>query len=487
MNFTNIYFNVKRTCGLIFILLLLQTTGCKKFIKIPPPDNQLVPASVFNNDASATAALVSIYGNMQMSSNSFFMTYQPGLLADELTNYSSDAEVISYYQNGMTANTSAFYFGPWMSAYPYIFQLNSILEGLEQINGVSSPVKGQLMGESKFLRAFWYFYLTNCYGDIPLATTTEYKTNAKLSKSTQAEVYKVIVQDLKEASELMNENFIDASDTTVTTERTRPNKWAALGLLARIYLYTGRYVDAESIASLVIDNSNLFSLQNDLNAVFLKNSSEAIWQLAVPLPTGINTQEGNSFILTGAPRSFGNGLSCALSDRLLNSFEINDNRKASWVGTFTTSDSITYYFPDKYKIDGVHTDPNNIQEYTMVLRLAELYLIRAEARVFTEDFEGAILDLNIIRSRAGLPNYAGNIDAPSLKRAILHERQVELFAEWGHRWFDLIRTNTIDEVMGAPSNVTQLKGGTWEPYKKLYPIPFSEIQSNANLSQNIGY
>jgi hypothetical protein len=121
----------------------------------------------------------------------------------------------------------------------------------------------------------------------------------------------------------------------------------------------------------------------------------------------------------------------------------------------------------------------------MVLRLAEQYLIRAEAEANEGDSTDAIDDLNVIRNRALLPNYSANVNG-SLLSAILHERQVELFTEWGHRWFDLIRTNSADSVMGI---IAPLKHGSWNDNndQELYPIPQTARNLDMNLTQNPGY
>jgi len=120
------------------------------------------------------------------------------------------------------------------------------------------------------------------------------------------------------------------------------------------------------------------------------------------------------------------------------------------------------------------------------MRLAEQYLIRAEteANGAGGGTNSAVQDLNIIRNRAGLANYSGATDKASLVTAILHERQVELFTELGHRWLDLKRTATVNAVMSV---VTPQKGGTWDANWQLYPIPRTEIQVNPNLKQNPGY
>jgi hypothetical protein len=114
-----------------------------------------------------------------------------------------------------------------------------------------------------------------------------------------------------------------------------------------------------------------------------------------------------------------------------------------------------------------------------VLRLNELYLVRAEARAKQANLAGGLTDLNIIRSRAGLAN-ATAATQESLINLIMHERQVELFCEHGLRWLDLKRTGTVDAVIGAIKP-------TYKPFQKLYPIPIGEMQKNPSLTQNQDY
>src|SRR5262249_35037605 len=116
----------------------------------------------------------------------------------------------------------------------------------------------------------------------------------------------------------------------------------------------------------------------------------------------------------------------------------------------------------------------------------EQYLIRAEARVYQNNLSGAIDDLNVVRQRAGLPLLANSLDQHKVLSAILHERQVELFSEWGHRWFDLKRTGSIDSVMSAMTPIKS-KGGVWKSYQQLYPLPWNDVLGDPNLVQNPGY
>jgi hypothetical protein len=246
-----------------------------------------------------------------------------------------------------------------------------------------------------------------------------------------------------------------------------------------VYLYTGNYAGAEAQAASVIGNSSLYSLPA-LNNVFLKNSAEAIWQLQpVRSGTQANTGDGAMFVLpVGGPNNGNNPVH--LSASVVSSFEIGDQRRTNWVNSVSVG-SATYYYAYKYKIGSVSTATS---EYVMVLRLAEQYLIRAEARAQSGNIAGALSDVNAIRTRAGLAPLPSSITQSALLTAIQHERQIELFTEWGHRWFDLKRTNAIDAVMNV---VAPQKGATWSPFKALHPIPQGDLNLNRNLIQNPGY
>jgi hypothetical protein len=465
--------------------LLIFLDGCKKFVEIDPPVTSISSVTVFSSNSSAASAMTGIYDEMESNSSGISdgtssLSFLGGLLADELTNYSTNQSDLQFYTNSLTSSnggSSNDYF--WNELYNEIYAANAVIEGLNGSDGVTPALKQQLTSEAKFMRAFLYFYAVNLYGDVPLATTTNYQVNNTLSRTSSVSVYQQIVRDLKDAQSGLSNNYLDPSGN-VTNKRIRPNQGAATALLARTYLYTGQWDSAEIQATAVIVNPGHYSLDT-LKGVFIGNSTEAIWQL-YPVSPGYNTYDAYYFILTSAP---GTGqFTVALSNNLINVFEPGDMRWSDWVGTFQ-SNGKTYYYPYKYKV-GVDNPSVAVTEYNMVLRLGEQYLIRAEARAEQGDIQGAQADLDTIRARAGLPNTTAN-DQPSLLAAIQHERQVELFTEWGHRWLDLKRTGTVNAVMGAPGNVCSSKGGVWNSDWALVPLPLSEIQINPNLTQNAGY
>src|ERR1044072_1168026 len=148
-------------------------------------------------------------------------------------------------------------------------------------------------------------------------------------------------------------------------------------------------------------------------------------------------QEGNIFLWDVSTRYY-------CSDNLLKAFDSADNRKASWI-MLNYYNGQFYSTPYKYKSD-FSRSLSASREYTMMIRYAEMYLIRAEARASQSKISEAQEDVNVIRSRAGLPNtIASNKNA--LLDAIAQENRIEFFSEWGHRWFDLKRANTVDQVL----------------------------------------
>lgn len=461
---------------IIYQMLLLGSFiilySCNLFLDIDPPKTELATDLVFDNNSTANAAITSIYARMETVNGSPVSTlyWISGLSADEFVNYTTGSNVTTYYTNSLLPvnTTLASYF--WTPYYNIIYQANAIIEGLEKSTSVSEDVKNQIIGEAKFVRAFYHFYLTELFGDIPIITSTDYRINATLSRSPQVEVYKQIINDLLDAKKILNDNYVGADGLTTSTERTRPNEGVASALLARVYLYTNDYKKAEDEATKVINNS-LYKLSTNLNNVFFKNSTETIWQLQ-PV-NGVATTFVNKFVLTGRPTT-GANKSVTISTNLLDLFNDEDLRSSVWVGKITVS-GITYYYPNKNK-----ATTNNTTEYDMVMRLAEQYLIRAEARIHRDDIENGLSDLNVLRKRADIEEYKIETITDDPFLLVEQERQRELFAE-GHRWFDLKRTGRIDEVMTV---ATPLKGGQWRSGSALYPIPQTERNNNPHLSQN---
>jgi hypothetical protein len=461
------FLNKSFSLSLIVILGFFFATSCKKFLEIPPPKTQAQTKEIFQNDQAAISAALGLYDKMH--SNGLIITnggtsLYGGLSSDEIYNTWGDADLSAFSSNSLLPNSQGASGPFWQAAYKNIYQANAVIEGLAASSGVTESVKKMLRGEMLVGRALNYFYMVNFFGDVPYITATNYQQTSSIPRISVSNIYQNMIADLQEARSLLSPTYPSAG-------RVRPNKWAATALLARIFLYQKDWANAELQSTEVINNSPTYVLVSNLDNVFLGNSKEAIWQLQ-PMSSGtLNTAEGVEFVPFD-PSSTPNE---AVTDFLLNAFEPNDQRKTKWLGVNNASGT-TLYFPNKYKIAFNSTTT----EYYIILRLAEQYLIRAEARAQLGNISGAASDLNTIRSRAGLPNTVANTQ-PQLLSAIEHERQVELFLEWGHRWLDLKRTGRINDVLGPE------KSPNWQPTDALYPIPQFEIQTNPFLTQNPGY
>lgn len=466
----------RRTAALLCItgLICFLVTGCSKLVEIPEPINTITTSETFSTPANAEAAIIAIYQNMMVRNA---LTAEPGIYpsmsADELHAFNA----ISPFETNTLTSTMGLSDNFWNSAYYNIYQANAAIEGIEGSKLLTSSLKSRLIAEAKFLRAYCHFYLVNYYGDIPLVLTSSYKTNSLISRIAATDVYQQIVADLKDARDGLPSDFSISNG-----ERVRANSPAATALLARVYLYMQKWDSAEAASTEIISKSGAYSLVTSLDSIFLKNNTEAVWQLQQGYNGAINTAatlEGYIFI----PYDENSSPNFYLSTVLMNAFEPGDLRRSHWVDSVKLDDGTgiitTYYYPFKYKVRTTSVD--NVTEYTTCLRLAEQYLIRAEARAEQNtNLEGAIADLNMIRNRAALPSLPNTLGQDEVLAAIARERRIEFFTEYAHRWFDLKRTGQANAVLGP------LKP-TWKPSAVLYPVPYPEIEKDPNLTQNPGY
>lgn len=452
---------------LIILFFIIFFSSCKKYLDIEAPRTELSNATVFSNDASAIAAQVAIYAQQESGGLYYYLTLYTGLSGDELQNHSLSSDQIALVTNNQTASNGNSY-KLWKDLYNYIYQSNAVLEGLARSNSLTPTTKKQLEGEARFIRALCHFTVANLFGQAPLLRTTNYQENSEAVRVPLNIIYNFVLEDLILARSLLGADYKSGTNGP-TTERVRPNRYAASALLARVYLYLGRWAEAESSSSEVIDASGTYQLTAELNSTFLKGSPEAIWQLMSVVPN-FNTIAGGNFIFTSTPRN------SSIAFSFFNSFRSGDNRKHAWTKSVTVA-SGTFYHPYKYKIrQGI----NPITEYTMVLRLAEVILTRAEARAMQNKLVEGEQDLNRIRTRAGLSTVSG-LTKQALTDSIQVERRFELAFEVGDRWFDLKRSGKADPVLGP------VKGTNWTNADQLYPIPLTEINRNPLLTQNPGY
>jgi starch-binding outer membrane protein, SusD/RagB family len=474
---------------IIYLLILgvIMISGCEKLVNIAPPQDQLTAEVVFESDETAISATTGLYAMMMRTDLmlSYNIPMYTGLYSDELEYNQTLPDIQSIYKYVMTARDA-----PtnqlWTSGFNFIFQANVIIEGLNNSFNISPAVKKQLMGEALFVRAFWNYYLLGFYGEIPLILSSDYIKNSALPRVSIETVRGQIIDDLLSAKDMLTAKYVSRNSIVESTDRIRPNTFTVSSLLARLYLQMGNFSDAEAECSNVI-SQDFYSISDDLSKVFKLTSQEVIWQLELPINyTASNSYEARMFTLTGKPNAFVPWRCTTLTSDLLSLFSLEDKRRAAWIGTSTDNNvtpSVNYYFPGKYKAT---TDP--AEEYSTPFRLAETYLIRAEARAKLGLTADAINDVDKIRFRAGLKelnDIMPGISEQSLLDYIAIERRRELFCEWGIRWIDITRSNDVNKVL---SDIASKKGIIWQPSMALWPIPLNDVINSGNIiKQNEGY
>ena len=452
----------------LLLLSLLLCKSCDSFTDVGLPKNQITRDLVFKDDQLAKSAMAGVYRSLEesgfLSGSSSGAQVVLGAYVDELQSYApATSDVSVFYQLSHMAGSSKIS-SLWTSTYSQIYNINAVIEGVENSENLSSEVRSRLKGEGLFLRSILHLYLVQTFGSIPYVNSTNYEVNQSISKSSIAQVYVQCKADLDAALSLLPE-------TLATGNRIYPTKMAAYTVLARIAYYEKNWDAAIQYSNAVIGNAQ-YNMESDLNKVFLKDSSNSIWQL-LPFSSIYNTYQGNVFILNTAPPT-----NVALRQDFINDFEPGDGRRTAWVGQKTDSQNKTYYYPFKYK---QYSTSTSSLEYSVVLRVEELYLIRAEAYIQKSQYVLAIADLNKIRNRAGLASLTAITDQNTLLNALVKERRSELFTEFGHRFYDLKQHDLLDVVM--PTR----KAG-WKPNFRLLPLPEKELLLNPNLNpQNEGY
>ncbi len=448
----------------IVFFLFFSVISCEDFVEVDTPNYLLSGENLFNDKKTVEAAIVGIYAQLR---NSFLLTgtsqglsNMMALYTDEMDYYgNSTIREASFYRNNLLASDETVA-ELWSASYNQIYASNAIIEGVANSSYFTPEETAQFTGEAKFIRAMLHLYLVNLFGEVPYIKTTNYLENQVASRQPLEEVYASIVTDLEEAiNQLPNED--------VSGERVRPDKRTAKALLARVYLYMENWEMAAILSEDVINNTQW---EADPQRVFLKESTETIWQF-MPEFEASNTHEAQTFIFQTAPPP-----ARALSSHLISAFEDGDLRRQLWIGEVSDGADF-YYYSAKYKLLPGETGD---AEYSKVLRLAEQYLIRAEARAKMGDIAGAQAAINKIRNRAGLANTTATSES-ELLNAILHERRVEFFTEHGNRFFDLKRMDQLDAFLEP------IKEG-WNTTDQLLPLPEKELLVNPNLQpQNPGY
>jgi uncharacterized membrane protein len=451
---------------IIISLLFLFFQSCENLIEIDLPDDQINTEDVFKDIHTTQAALANLYINIRQGSifNGSFNGIGTilSLYCDDLDAFGSPntpAANFDFYHNTLLSSNNTIS-NLWNTSYNHIYTINAFIDGLINSSSIEEENKSLFLGEAYFIRALYYHYLTQLFGNIPYITATDYKHNSTVSKINSAEVLKHVENDLKESLQLISGEYRNS-------ERIYPNKTTAELLLAKNYLLQKQYMEAERYAQTVIDNVWFKLETQDINLVFKKTAQSTIWQLP-PGDSGAPTLEASNYPFTNQPTLH------HLSNDLIIGFEDNDKRKHNWIKEIISEESV-WYHAYKYK-----NSNSNDDEYSIVFRIEDAYFVLIEALAYQNKITEAVKYLNVIRQRAGLPELPDTLSQSELIDEMLSESRREFFCEQGHRFLDLKRNNQLNLLKTIKPN--------WEDKHTVFPIPENEILINPNLlPQNHGY
>jgi hypothetical protein len=438
---------------LLFVIILVS--GCKKVLDTES-ELYIDQSESIIDKRSAQAALVGAYNALSQNNyqgNTY--RYITNLLSDNIkwvgnTPTNREFDVYSVFATNTRVQEL------WSAIYKTVNIANNIIDKVPLINDVTldQAERNKERGEAFFLRALSYFDLVRLWGNVPIVSgATQTPEDAKdIGNSTSSQIYQFIGRDLDSAETLL----------PALVNRNRANQYTAKALKARLYLYQKNWSKAEEFATQVINDSADFKLVKTYSQFYAaKNATESIFEIDYTI-NNKNSYAGNWFQnpTTGGKKEF---LPTDDFVALAKDPSIGGSRSA----LVFTAGGITYGNMNFHIATG--------EDQSYVLRLAEIYLIRAEARAEQNKLNDGLNDLNVIRNRANVPSIASIDTRDELIDKIFLERRLELAYE-SQRWFDLIRREKAQQVLG----ITDVN-------KLLLPIPRQEILINGNLKQNPGY
>ena len=487
-----------KASAVLLAVIIFSVVSCgDDYVKLSP-QYSIDSENYFNSEDDYYQALIAAYDLLQS-------TYVNAILGEIASNNTlcggeNPTDVIGWQQidDMIHTPTNSNLHNIWNWMFGGVQRTNYFMEFKDKID---FDGKDAMIGEIRFLRAYYHFELVKWFGGIPLKVDQRFTLGdeSSIPRSSTAEVYAQIEADLMQAISVLPE---------VPTQIGRATKGAAQALLGKAYLYQDKFADAANMLEEVITTGQ-YALVSDYNSIFEmegENGLESVFEVQYTDIEGagfgcLQCSEGNVAVGFSGVRGytgtlFTSGFSFNVPvQEAVDAFESGDRRKAvaildivAWADTtgaeYTTGNEHTGYFNRKYiprkrsadaQGDLNLTNPNNYRS----IRYADVLLMAAEA-----NNRGAISDgkaqeyLNLVRRRAfGDESHDISSTGSTLTEAIYAERRVELMGE-GHQFFDLVRT---DRAAGAIDGFTAGKN-------ELFPIPIEEIEfSNGSWPQNPGY
>jgi hypothetical protein len=452
------------------------------------PLGQLELNNFFNNPQDAVQAINAAYKQLTFSveNNNFYWAF--GVVASDEAIAGGDGsrpgitEIDVFTHTPRTEEFNDY----WKLNYAGITQCNTVLVGLEKAN-LPGDLKNRILGEARFLRAFYHFQLAQVFGDVPLITSILSPSEMRVSRRPRSEVLAQVIKDCEEAALVLPVGYPSA-------ESGRATRGAALALAAKAHLYAKDWakvlekvnqIKALGIYELMANYQDNFSEQT-------QNNRESVFEIQ---HTNLEFGVGNSLNQWWASKKFSSGYGFAeVAEEFVTAFDPSDPRLRFTVARnnepyfgliFKPSFSSTRYGVRKFlQADSTTTQKADGDINYTYIRFAEVLLWEAEALAESGRVQEALAPLERVRARAraqsatpatALPRIS-TTDKTELIQAIRRERTFELGFEC-HRFFDLVRWGLAPSVLGG------FKAGKHE----VFPIPQTEMDLNPALVQNPGY
>lgn len=489
----------KLTTYFTIAAVLLVLCSCNKNFLDKTPESSLTTGNFPTSAADAESELTGAYDWMVFYTN--FYQYDNFMNTDGKSDncyINSDnvtaEQPLEYFSTVTSSNTNIQ--RDWQELYNDIRAANAVLDDVPNINdpALTSARKSMILGEARFLRALHYYWIVTEWGECPIILSVTNGGNLYPARNTVPQVYAQIINDLQYADSVLNV-------TPYNGQLGRATKGAAEALLAKTYAQNGDYADCLTYCNKVI-NSGTYSLVSNfanLWGVANKNNVESIFELqANAIAYGFFGFEIFDFVASdGYPKRD------IASANLISLFKAEGDTLSRYQATvnwqipgaaFTMppnawDPSQPIPFMNKYPDANGYNSPDDI----VLIRLADIILLAAEANNQLGNTTAATTELNQIRTRAGLPNTTATSQS-DLAMAILNERQMELVFECT-RWNDLQRAdaNGTLNIVTLMSTQVDSHGNNLNynmnpnKYQYIFPVPLEDMQLNKNLTQNTGY
>ncbi|MBD1362428.1 RagB/SusD family nutrient uptake outer membrane protein [Mucilaginibacter sp. ZT4R22] len=498
--------------------LVAISPACKKSFLQESDPNAITLENNFKSPNDVLLAVNGIYESLRSSNNigesSDLWTDQRSDDTGTNDNQSNAGEPFQF-NNFSILPSNTYLKSHWVSLYGTVTRANVVLSHIDAVPFTDQNLKLQYTAEAKFLRALVYFHLVRLWGDVPLVTKQLSSTEvaAATFREKQAVVYAQIVGDL---TEVINNSPLPNLQTGAGVGRT--SKAAANALLGQVYLTMATTLDAGTRADNLAKAKTYLTAAYNMKSfgalssipytdVFDVNKKSTCPELIFQI---VNKQGDISFSssIAGNFQAKGetinsqkatSGVGYNVTRDLVNEYEAGDPRMAYSV-KFANDPIVKDYFVTKFRdVSDAAGKLGYGGNDWILIRYADVILMLAEVNMYLGDNASAIQYLDMVRTRAGVVPYATAMATPgysakfpTLKLAILHERRVELAFEH-HRWFDLQRFFTTDELVAYFKSKAQADFGSaqlanFTTKDRYYPIPFDEYKLDpAKMYQNPGY